>query len=653
MDQAALKATIGRAAVLLATDPKAAEREARAALQAVPREPNATLILGSALRRQGDAKGALAVLEPLAHAFPKAALSQFELGMAYADLGRAKAAIAALRKSTEANRENPDAWRALGSLLFDSGDGRGAEAAFAEHHRALVRDPRLKPAAQALYGGRPAEAEAPLRQALSANPNHVEALNLLAEAYLKQNRYADAATLLAHGLTLTPQDANARFRLARALFHQQKAAEALPHLERLIAAEPANPAYPNLLAGCLALVGEFERAMALYEGLLQTHANQPQIWLNYGHALRTIGRSDDANAAFRRSVALDPSLAEGYLGLANMKVAAFTDAEVAAMRTIAAGTDLPTTERQQLDFALGKALEDRQDYAASFASYAAGAALRRAETPYDATAFTEQIGRSIRLFTPAFYAERAGFGAETDDPIFIVGLPRSGSTLIEQILASHSAVEGTMELPDIGFIADGLGAYPDGAAGLTAEAARKLGEGFIESTRLHRKLGRRFFIDKMPNNFQYLGLICLILPNARIIDARRHPLATCFSAFKQHFAQGQAFSYDLADLGRYYRDYVDLMAHVDAALPGRVTRVIYEDMIEDTEGQVRRLLERLGLPFEPACLTFYETDRAVRTVSSEQVRRPIFRDGLEQWRNYEPWLGPLKAALGPALEGWR
>jgi hypothetical protein len=210
-----------------------------------------------------------------------------------------------------------------------------------------------------------------------------------------------------------------------------------------------------------------------------------------------------------------------------------------------------------------------------------------------------------------------------------------------------------MELPDIGFIADGLGAYPDGGASLTAEAARKLGEGYIEATRLHRKLGRRFFIDKMPNNFLYLGLICLILPNARIIDARRHPLATCFSAFKQHFAQGQAFSYDLADLGRYYRDYVDLMAHFDAALPGRVMRVIYEDMIEDTEGQVRRLLQRLGLPFEPACLTFYETDRAVRTVSSEQVRRPIFRDGLEQWRNYEPWLGPLKDALGPALEGWR
>ena len=244
-------------------------------------------------------------------------------------------------------------------------------------------------------------------------------------------------------------------------------------------------------------------------------------------------------------------------------------------------------------------------------------------------------------------------------PIFIVGLPRSGSTLVEQILASHPEVEGTAELPDIGLIAGDLVkgapglAYPDVLAGLDAGARAALGERYMEQTRVHRRLGRAHFIDKMPNNFHHIGLIQLILPQARIIDARRHPLGSCFSAFKQHFAQGQGFSYDLADLGGYYRDYAELMEHWGAVLPGRVHRVIYEDLVEDTETEVRRLLDHCGLAFDPACLSFYDNDRAVRTVSSEQVRRPIFRDGLDQWRRYEPWLEPLKTALGPALEGWR
>jgi predicted Zn-dependent protease len=653
MDPASLKAMIGRAAALLATDPSAAERAARAALQVAPRDPSASLILSSALRRQGEAASALAILEPLARAFPKAALTQYELGMALADAGKRDPAITALKTAASLDRDNPEAWRALGSLLFDTGDARGAEAAFAEHHRALVRDPQLKPAAEALHRGRFAEAEQMLRPIASANPNDVIAVGLLAEAYARQGQHSDAATLLAHVLQRAPSDNEARFRLARALFHQQKAAEALQQLERLIAAEPQNAAYRNLLAGVLPLLGEFDRAIALYEDLLAAHPNQPQIWLNYGHALRTIGRSDAAVAAFRRCIGFDASLAEPYLGLANLKVAAFSDDEVAAMRAIAARPRLASEDCQQLAFALGKALEDRADYAASFASYAAGAALRHAQTPYDAAAFTAQTRRSIELFSAEFFARRASFGADAPDPIFIVGLPRSGSTLIEQILASHSAVEGTMELPDIGFIANSLGPYPNAVVAVGEAQSRALGEGYIASTRLQRKLGRPFFIDKMPNNFQFVGLISLILPNARIIDARRHPLATCFSAFKQHFAQGQAFSYDLAELGSYYRDYVELMAHFDRALPGRVHRVIYEDLIEDTEGEVRRMLDHLGLAFEPACLAFYETERAVRTVSSEQVRRPIFRDGLEQWRNYEPWLGPLKDALGPALEGWR
>jgi predicted Zn-dependent protease len=654
MDPATLRATIGKAAALLATDPSSAEREARRALLAAPRDPGGNLILGSALRRQGKAAAALTVLQPLARALPKAALGHFELGMTLADLGRSAEALKALRASTSLDRENPDAWRALGALLFEAGDAPAAEAAFAEHRRAMVRDPRLRPAADALYRGRPDTAEAVLRPIVAAAPNDLAALSLLADALTGQSRHAEAAPILARLSERAPHDGQTRFRLARALFHQQKGVEAAAHLERLLAAEPQNAAYRNLMASTLALLGEFERALGVHEPMLAAHPNQPQIWINYGHALRAVGRTDEALAAFRRAIGADASSAEAYLALANLKAAAFTDAEAAAMQALAARPDLASERRQQLSFAFGQALEDRGDYAAAFARYAAGAALRRAESPpYSAAAFTAETNRSTACFTPAFFAERTGWGASAADPIFIVGLPRSGSTLIEQILASHPQVEGTAELPDIGYLAASLGGFPDGVARLTADEAVRLGERYLASTRAQRKSDRPFFIDKMPNNFQFLGLIQLILPNARIVDARRHPLATCVSAFKQHFAQGQAFSYDLADLGRYYRDYVALMAHFDAVLPGRVLRVIYDDLIEDTEAQVRALLEALDLPFDPACLAFHETRRAVRTPSSEQVRRPIFREGLDQWRNFEPWLDPLKQALGPALDGWR
>jgi tetratricopeptide (TPR) repeat protein len=550
----------------------------------------------------------------------------------------------------------------LGDLLFEQGDAEGAEAAFAQHQRALVREPRLKPAAEALCEGRLADAERMLRQTVLANPSDLAGLHMLAEVALRQGRYADAEVLLARRLELDPSTDGARFSYASALFHQQKAAEALPHLERLLAADPEDAAFRNLMAACLALVGEFDRALKLYEGLLATYARQPLIWLNYGHALRTVGRSDEAIAAYRRCIALNPGLGDAYLGLANLKVARFTEGEVAAMSREAGRPGLAAETRGQLHFALGKALEDSGDYSASFEHYAAGARLRHAEAGYDPDVLSAQVERSKSIFTPRFFADRAEFGAPAADPIFIVGLPRSGSTLIEQILASHSAVEGTMELPDLGFIAkeigwsdpgEGAASYPASLERMDAARAAALGQAYLDATRVHRKLGRPFFIDKMPNNFQHLGLIQLILPRARIIDARRHPLGTCFSAFKQHFAQGQSFTYDLADLGRYYRDYVELMRHFDHVLPGRTHRVIYEDMVEDTEGEVRRLLDYCELPFEDGCLAFYENDRAVRTVSSEQVRRPIFRDGLEQWRNYEPWLGPLKDALGPVLATWR
>ncbi len=639
-----LNAAGERAAALLASQPARAEREARAILMRAPKDPRALLILASARRRQADPKAAHAILQPLAQAYPRAAMTHYELGLALADLKQTDAAIVALRHATNINHELTDAWRALGDQLFLKGDVPGAEAAYAQHARSAVTDPVLKPAAQALFEGRVEAADDLLRAHLTSHLGDMAAMKMLAEVRARQGRYGDAEALLAHCLEVDPAHDAARFAYAEALFHQQKAAETVVQMEQLVARKPNLPAYRNMLAGALALLGEDDRSTTLYQGLLVDYPNQPRLWLNYGHGLRAIGRRDEAMAAYRRCITLAPAMGDSYWSVANLKTASFTEEEEAAMQIQAQRPDLPAEDRLHFHYALGKALEDRRDYAAAFEHYASGAALRRGEIVYSADETHAQAERSTRLFNGEFFSAQDGVGCESDAPIFIVGLPRSGSTLIEQILASHSQVEGTMELPHIGLIAQSLA---------KGAAFADLGRGYIKDTAIYRKLDRPFFVDKMPNNFLHLGLIQLILPKAKIIDARRHPMGSCFSAFKQHFAQGQSFSYDLTDLGRYYRDYVELMRHFDQVLPGRVHRVIYEDMVEDTEGEVRRLLDYCGLPFEEGCLRFYENNRAVRTVSSEQVRRPIFRDGIDQWRNFEPWLDPLKAALGPTLESWR
>ncbi|QUD87376.1 tetratricopeptide repeat-containing sulfotransferase family protein [Phenylobacterium montanum] len=656
-----LAAAVDQAALSLAQDAPSAERQARAILARVPNDPRALLILASARRRQGDAGGARTILEPLAKAFPRAANTHYELGASLADLGD-PGAKPALRHAVGLNPDLAEAWRTLGDLLFREGDLRGAEAAFAEHSRASVTDPALKTAAAALYGGRLSEAEALLRRHIADRPNELEPLRLLAETYLRQMRLAAAEGLLARCLELAPGHDGMRFSYASALFRQQRAAEAMPHVERLMARDPKHPAYRNLYAGCLGLIGEDERVIEVTEALARDYAGQPHVWLSYGHALRAVGRQDEAVAAYRKAISMAPGLGDAYWSLANLKVASFGAGDEAAIAAQLGRGDLAAEDRLHLHYALGKALEDRKDFAGSFAHYAQGAAIRKAEAPYDAAAVTALADRSQAVLTAGFFAARAGGGAPSQAPIFIVGLPRSGSTLVEQILASHSAVEGTMELPYVEHLAfelAGVGRaepgrpYPDCLEALAPARLAELGERYLSQTLVHRKLGRPMFVDKMPNNFQHIGLIQLMLPNARIIDARRHPLGTCFSCFKQHFAEGQTFTYDLTDLGRYYRDYVRLMDHFDQVLPGRVHRVIYEDMVENTEAEIRRLLDYCGLEFEAPCLRFWETDRSVRTVSSEQVRRPIYRGGLDQWRAYEPWLGPLKAALGPVLEDWR
>jgi len=513
--------------------------------------------------------------------------------------------------------------------------------------------PRLIEAALALHDNELPRAEPLLRAHLKDDPFDVAAIRMFAELAGRIGRYRDAEALLRRALELSPAFTAARANLALVLYRQNRAQEALEELDRVLAEDPDNPGHANLQAAALGRIGEFDEALALYPQVLEASPAQPRVWMSYGHMLKTVGRQADGVAAYRRALDFAPALGEAWWSLANLKTVQFDDADLAAMRTALARDDIADEDRFHLDFALGKACEDRGQADAAFAHYAAGNALRRQGLPYDAAETTRFVDRLIAMATPEFVAARAGHGCGAADPVFVLGMPRAGSTLVEQILASHSAVEGTSELPDIPVLARRDKAYPEGMPDFTANELATLGEEYLKRTRIQRKTGRPRFIDKLPNNWAHVLFIALVLPKATIIDARRHPLGCCFSNFKQHFARGQAFSYALEDMGAYYRDYVRLMAHIDKVLPGRVHRVIYEDMVEHTEREVRALLDHCGLPFEAGCLAFHETERAVRTASSEQVRRPIFREGTSGWQPFSAHLDPLRAALGPALEDWR
>jgi predicted Zn-dependent protease len=656
-----LEQALAHAARLLDRDPAMAEEQAAEILRAVPEHPAALRLLAATRMAQGKLEGALAVLEPLAVSQPRWAAVQFEWGLALIQAGRPDAAIAALRRAVALQPDLPQAWRLLGDQLHAMGEWEAAGEAYVNHVRHGANDPRLLAAGAALAAERIAEAERLLREHLREMPTDVAAIRMFAELAARVGKADEARQLLERCLELAPGFPAAPQNYAPLLHRSNQPEQALVEIERLLAVEPEHPAHRNLKAVVLCRTGDYATAIDLYAALLAEYPDNAQVWMSYGHALKTAGQTARAIEAYRRALAMLPSFGEVWWSLANLKTFRFSDADVATMRAQLARTDISDDDRLHLDFALGKALEDAGEYAASFDHYAAGNARRHAQLHYDPAETHARVEHIRRQYTREFFAARAGSGSEARDPIFIVGLPRSGSTLIEQILSSHSQVEGTMELPEITSItrllreqAEGDGAMPyhEALARLDADALRELGERYLAHTRIHRKTAAPLFIDKMPNNFMHIGLIQLMLPNAIIIDARRHPMACCFSGFKQHFARGQSFSYRLDDLARYYTDYVQLMAHFDAVLPGRVHRVIYERMVEDTEGEVRRLLAHCGLPFEEACLRFFENARPVRTASSEQVRQPIYREGMDQWRHYTPWLGPLEEGLGAVLRAY-
>ncbi len=655
-----LAATLADARRLLGGQPDLAQARAKAILAVAPGHVEAKLLLGAALRRSGDPVAAVPILQLAAAAHPKAWGIQFELGAALAALGETTAAIAALKRATSLNPKSSLAWHALGDQLAIAGEHRAAEAAQTRPLPGAATDATLQEGAKALFAGDLARADAILKDRFGLHPTDVTAVRLLADAAVRMGDYDAAEGLLRPLLEFAPDFMPARSAYAIVLLVRNEPQAALAHLERLLVQAPGTGLFLSLRGDVRQQIGDYESAIEDFAIALGQNPDQPRAWMSYGHVLRTVGRQADSVNAYRRSLALAPTLGEAYWNLANLKVVRFDAADMDAMAGALKQEGLAEDDRAHLHFALGKALEDEGQFEASFEHYAKGNALRRAMWPYDADANHDDVRRSMETFTPAFFAARQGVGDPAPDPIFIVGLHRSGSTLVEQILSSHSAVEGASELPDLAAIARRLGAdkaapagarYPAMLEGLEPAAFAALGAEFLERTRARRKLGKPFFIDKLPNNFMQIGLIHLILPNAKIIDARRHPMACCFSGFKQNFARGAQYSYDLTDIGRYYRDYVELMAHFDAVLPGRVHRVRYEDMIKDPEAEVRRLLAYRDLSFEPACLRFYESDRPVRTASSEQVRRPIFTASVDHWRRYEPWLGPLKAALGHDLLG--
>ncbi|WP_430444633.1 sulfotransferase [Sphingorhabdus contaminans] len=524
---------------------------------------------------------------------------------------------------------------------------------------AALRNPQLIEAALALSEDRLHDAEPLLRGRLRDVPTDVAAIRMMAELAARIGRLKDSEALLRRALELAPSFGAARANLATILYKQNRFPEALEQLDAVLAEEGDNPAQQNLKAAALGRIGGYAEAIGLYKDLIARFPDHAKLWMSYGHMLKTVGEQDSSIAAYRRALEVEPTLGEVWWSLANLKTVRFSDADLAAMQAALSSDGLSDEDRFHLHFAMGKASEDRAAHEDAFAHYAAGNALRSAELHYDPQTTTAQVDHVIRTMTPEFLGLREGAGNDAADPIFIIGMPRAGSTLIEQILSSHSQIEGTMELPDIPAMAmrearavETDKTKEEGAAWLSAVAEMEperlaaLGAEYVERTRIQRKTAKPFFIDKLPNNWAYLGFIRLILPRAKIIDARRHPLDCCFSNFRQHFAKGQAFSYDLAHMGRYYSDYVRAMAHFDAVLPGYVHRVIHEQLLENPEGEIRRLLAFLGVPFEEDCLNFHANTRAVRTASSEQVRRPINRDGVDQWKPYEHHLDPLKAALG-------
>jgi len=624
---------------------------------------NRDLLLQAAIceRTLGRIQDALGTLDRLAELQPNFSLMHQERGLCHVVRKDAPAALDALLRAVNINPALPMSWRMLAGVYRLVGDDDNAARA-ASHNSLLAAQPPEVVAATSLFSdGDLAPAEQIIRSFLLRRGDHPEAMRLLAKIGMAGDVLDDAEMLLARVMALAPDHHPARYEYARCLVYRHKYVAAREQLAQLLAIDARNPDYLSLDATAAVGLGDHERAIELYRELLRDAPACADVHLWLAHALKTIGKLPEAIDSYRAAAAARADFGDAYWSLANLKRYRFEDTEIARMRDEESGKRIASADRIHFCFALGKAYEDRGEFEESWRYYERGNALRRAESRYRPEVLETNTREQIKVCTRTFFAARKDWGAPDRDPIFVVGLPRSGSTLIEQILASHSQVEGTHELADIQRIVHDLQGrehdldnprYPAVLVDLKGAEFTTLGQRFMDDTRAYRS-GRAFFVDKMPNNFRHIGLIRLMLPNAKIIDARRDPMSCCFSNLKQLFASGQEFAYSSEDIARYYRTYLDLMAHWDAVIPGYVLRVQHEDVINDLEGSVRRILDFCGLDFEPACVEYHRNQRSVRTPSSEQVRQPIFRDGIDQWRHYAPWLGRLREVLGDAIYRYR
>jgi tetratricopeptide (TPR) repeat protein len=606
---------------------------------------------------------ALGVLERLQQLHPRCSRLYEERGHCYAALRNAPKAIDAFWQAVNLNAALPASWQMLHTLYLETGDEENA-ARIADRLATLRNlPPEIIEAASLFADGELVHAERVLRVYLAQHGEHIEAMRLLGRICTARGLRDDAELLLEAVVQRAPGYRAARADYARALLDQHRYVRSREEIQQLLELDPGNRAYLRQYGEACIRLGDYEPGISLYRRLLgDAHPGRESaelhLWIAF--SLRAQGHRTEAIQSCRAAIAVSPESGEAWWSLANLKTYHFSLDDIARMRSAEAAPGTSLVDRYHLCFALGKALEDQKDYADSWVYYERGNALKHAEVRYPQRLAESHVRLSKQVCTREFFETRRGWGVADSDPIFILGLTRSGSTLIEQILASHSQVEGTQELADIQRIVRALRGrdienprYPKVLAELGPRDFRSFGEGFMTDTRIYRRTRRPYFIDKLPDNFRDIGLIRLMLPNAKIIDARREPMACCFGNLKQLFSGGQEFSYSIADMAHYYRNYLELMRHWNEALPGRILTVHHEDMVEDLEGSVRRILDFCGLRFEPACLEFHKTERNVRTASSEQVRRPISREGVDQWRNYEPWLGPLKDGLGNALTTYR
>ena len=611
-------------------------------------------------RHMGQFEEAENLLRQLLATAPNFSRAYQELGHLCKKLGRHQEALAAYARATRINPALHASWRSQLEILQDaSGPGIEQRKRYLQNQLGYLKSlpGNLLAAMDMLHEGKLVKAERVCRHFLQHNPTHIEGMRLLADIGRRLGVLEDAEFLLESAAEFAPDNGDVRLDYVQILQKRQRFQRAHEEARRLMDKAPQNPQYQSLYAIQCMQIGDYEGALAIFDKVLQTLPSDPTTFVSRGHALKTSGDTTAAIASYRSAAASQPLHCEAYYSLANLKTYRFEERELDTMRSLLDNPELSSMDRVYLSFALGKAYEDAADYEMAMGHYMRGNELKKAQTHYDSSDTAKEFEDQKNACYKDLFEVHRDHGCPAPDPIFIVGLPRAGSTLLEQILSSHSQVDGTLELPNILSLAgrlrrrgrrSGQKPYPENLADLSPEELLRFGEQFIEDTRIHRQ-GAPLFIDKMPNNFRHIGLIKLILPNAKVIDARRAPMACCFSGYKQLFADGQLFSYSLRDIGGYYRDYVDLMRHWDTVLPGFVLRVQHEEVVRDLDSQVRRMLDFCGLEFEESCLNYHATERNVRTPSSEQVRQPIFDTALEQWRHFEPWLGPLKKSLGPEL----